>query len=1021
MGSASAASARHRVVILGAGRSVSGSAPSAMVPIGERQRVLDWLLASFAVLDAPQVHFVGGYRAGDVAEQYPDIRFAFNPDWETTGPARSLALVPLTADADTFVSYSDVLCRPETVSRLAAVDDDIVLAIDSQWRVRYDGRGTAEMESAEKLIWSDGRLADIGKHVPLGAATAEFAGLMKLRGDVAARLRGALRTDRFRGGDGVPEIIRHLASEGASVSAVDVNGDWAELNAPQDIARFVLRTKAESLERLKPLVSKGRIADLFSFTRQEWQADPDATLRHVQQAFGETSLIIRSSAMSEDTWASSGAGAYLSVLRIPASDEAELAAAIRDVISSYGEAHPEDRVLVQEMLEDVSMSGVVMTRTSTSGAPYYVFNFDSSSARTDTVTSGQGRALRTFYQHRDAPLRRDAPEELRELLPAIQEIEHLVGHDSLDIEFAFVAGQPCTILQVRPIAVGQREEPVDDAAVSAGIERAVRYHRELQKPLPFLAGSRTVFSVMSDWNPAEMIGAVPNRLAFSLYRHLITDETWALQRAESGYRDVRPNNLIVDLLGHPYVDLRVDFNSFVPADLPDEFAGRLVDHYVDELIRRPELHDKVEFDVLFTCFDFDIDRRLSRLRDAGFAAEEVAALRASLLAITRHGIARVGHDLARIEELERRFDAIAAADLDPLERAFAALDDARRIGIPAFAHLARNAFAAVALLRSLTSAGVIRAEDEEGFLASVRTVPSAMQADARRVDRGELAWDELVRTYGHLRPGSYDIISPCYASAPMEFLGPMLDGPARDRDAPVADPWPEAARASVAAALAGSGLAVAVDEFERFLRQAIEGREFAKFAFTRNLGAALEAIADFGAAHGLSREDLAHVRIGELLALRGAHPGEVSSTLRGLVRRGRDEAAVAQAVLPAGAAAVRGRLHRLRAARGRRQFHQWALGPGRRRMPLGSISPSLDLAGKIVLVADADPGYDWLFARGIAGLITMYGGVNSHMAIRAAEFELPAAIGVGELRFERLRQARRIDLDCASRQILVMG
>ena len=79
-----------------------------------------------------------------------------------------------------------------------------------------------------------------------------------------------------------------------------------------------------------------------------------------------------------------------------------------------------------------------------------------------------------------------------------------------------------------------------------------------------------------------------------------------------------------------------------------------------------------------------------------------------------------------------------------------------------------------------------------------------------------------------------------------------------------------------------------------------------------------------------------------------------------------------------------------------------------------------DLAGKIVLIENADPGYDWLFSRNIGGLITMYGGVNSHMAIRAAEFGLPSAIGVGELLFGELASAEVIFLDCENRKIEVV-
>ena len=38
----------------------------------------------------------------------------------------------------------------------------------------------------------------------------------------------------------------------------------------------------------------------------------------------------------------------------------------------------------------------------------------------------------------------------------------------------------------------------------------------------------------------------------------------------------------------------------------------------------------------------------------------------------------------------------------------------------------------------------------------------------------------------------------------------------------------------------------------------------------------------------------------------------------------------------------------------------------------------------------------------IAGLITMYGGANSHMTIRSVEYNISAAIGVGKLLYDKL-------------------
>jgi hypothetical protein len=73
-----------------------------------------------------------------------------------------------------------------------------------------------------------------------------------------------------------------------------------------------------------------------------------------------------------------------------------------------------------------------------------------------------------------------------------------------------------------------------------------------------------------------------------------------------------------------------------------------------------------------------------------------------------------------------------------------------------------------------------------------------------------------------------------------------------------------------------------------------------------------------------------------------------------------------------------------------------------------------DVSGKIVFIPQADPGYDWLFGQGIAGLVTTFGGANSHMAIRSAEFGLPAAIGIGEQRYNELVRGKLVELSPAN-------
>ena len=81
-----------------------------------------------------------------------------------------------------------------------------------------------------------------------------------------------------------------------------------------------------------------------------------------------------------------------------------------------------------------------------------------------------------------------------------------------------------------------------------------------------------------------------------------------------------------------------------------------------------------------------------------------------------------------------------------------------------------------------------------------------------------------------------------------------------------------------------------------------------------------------------------------------------------------------------------------------------------------SSNPS-DIKGTVVVLENGDPGYDWIFTKKPLALITKYGGVASHMAIRCAEFGIPAAIGVGDLIYQKLEHNKTITLDCKQQRI----
>jgi glutamine kinase len=1025
----SAASSPEQIIILGAGRPHRGDVPAALRTDREGTSVLEWMVDALNVtLD--DVTFVGGFEVDAIRKRYPRLRVIVPSEWRTTGSAASLLAVPLEVARPAIVVYSDILVRPALVEVVRASTADVTFALDSCWRERFAGRRRAVLAGREKVVVGAGVVERLGVDIEVDDASGEFIGLVRLSSgavETVDRLRSVMEHPDLRRAhlSGLLQVVR---DRGVDVDGIDVAGDWAEVDEPADIARFVLGTKADTLARLRRLVGSARIADQVTRTVEDWERAPQRAVAAVMEAFGDRPLIVRSSTTHEDAFSASNAGGFTSVLGVRAS--AGLLDAVGEVAGSYRRAGIDadvQQVLVQPLIDDVAVSGVALTRTLDHGAPWLVVEY-TTDGDTEAVTSGTSGDLRTLVIRRDLDPRSGAAasasgelSRVAPLLTALMEVEGLLGHDGLDVEFAIDRAGTVHLLQVRPAVTATEvagRRPERDALFATALADAHATWRHHADPAPHLPGAaRAMFGIMPDWNPAEIVGTAPGRLALDLYRRLITDEVWAQQRAEAGYRDVRPAPLLVTFAGRPYVDVRASFASFLPAGLDDALAGRLLAGALDRLAARPELHDKVEFAVVPTCLDPDWQRWEEVLRHDGLVPGEVEDLRRALATVTANVLGRVDGDLVTVRELAQRTAARTVGVVDPLVRAVILLDEAQRSGTLPFAHLARAAFVAVSLLRGAQAQGVLSAEAVADFHASIRTVSHDLSADAQAVAAGGLGWDDLVGRWGHLRPGTYEVTSARYDADPDRFLRPLVDAPAAavdhdDRpagDGRVAGAW-RAERAGFLNVLDRLGLGGDHEAVERTLRGAIEGREWAKLAFTRNLSDALELVAAAWAERGVDRGVIADVPL-ELL-LPGPDGGVTDvAVVRERAEQGRRERELSEAFQLPPLLCVEADLDVFVLSADTPNF----VGTRPVIAPVlvldGGAVPIPDVRGRIVLIPRADPGFDWLFGHGLAGLVTLYGGANSHMAIRAAEFGLPAAIGVGEQRFRTLMSADQVELD----------
>ncbi len=769
-------------------------------------------------------------------------------------------------------------------------------------------------------------------------------------------------------------------------------------------------TKAQTLERLLPCLKKASALPLYYFTVSQWQSAPKEVLEIIMaMEWGAGPLIVRSSAGDEDSQHASKAGAYASCLDIVGANALKIA--IEKVVASYGvQSSKDDQVLVQPMLKDIMVAGVIFGCDPNTGGPYRVVNYDET-GHSDVITSGAGGKLKTFYLHQAT---KDKASGLqKQVMELADELAELLGTQALDIEFAQVKTGQLVVLQVRQLVMAYQHTQLDKHA--AAMERIAGSIQKGMHPHPYLYGKRTVYGVMPDWNPAEIVGIRPRPLALSLYRELVTDAIWAYQRDNYGYGNLRSFPLLIDFEGLPYIDVRASFNSFLPKTLPRELAEKLTNHYIQRLIDTPALHDKVEFEIVYSCYTLDLKDRVTLLKEYGFSDSECQTLVESLTQLTNRIVHRdVGlwkKDRDKITELERRQQVVKDSQMDDISKLYWLVEDCKRYGTLPFAGLARVGFIAVQLLHSFVSVGILSEEEYQNFLSSLECVSTKMSQDLYAMPKAA-----FLAHYGHLRPGTYDIMSPRYDEAPEQYFDwPSIErervNTAKAKHAPFSLSLQQLKK--IESYIARDGIELDTIGLLEFIKSGIEAREYAKFAFTRNVSDFLQLFERLATAHGFSREDCAYVSLHDVLALYSS-TRDIKEWLSQSIARGRERHQMTCSIIMPPL---------LVSPEDVWQFSMPESQPNyiTQKQAEGEIAfaNSADFSGKIVMLESADPGYDWLFSHNIAGFITRYGGVNSHMAIRSGELGIPAVIGAGDVLYEQWLRGRRLRLDCMNRQVQV--
>ena len=306
--------------------------------------------------------------------------------------------------------------------------------------------------------------------------------------------------------------------------------------------------------------------------------------------------------------------------------------------------------------------------------------------------------------------------------------------------------------------------------------------------------------------------------------------------------------------------------------------------------------------------------------------------------------------------------------------------------------------------------GVMTQTESDKFINSLDAVSSQLPRDLANLSR-----EDFLLKYGHLRPGTYDILSSRYDETPdLYFDWDRISSQGHHQKQKFTLSIEQMKK--IEHLLKVHKMENDVIGFFEFLQAGIELRESSKFEFTRNLSDAIKLISEFGEMHGFSRDDMSYASIDAFYEMyrSSVDPQQI---LEQSIKNGKEAyARTCRVVLPPLLMST---------------DDVWAfefpeaepnfITQQRVSAEVTSADQTISLDGKIVCISSADPGFDWLFSHDIAGLITCYGGANSHMAIRANELGLPAIIGAGESRYQLWSGAQRLDIDCANCKVEVIS
>ncbi len=209
--------------------------------------IIEHQLDIFKDLGIKDITIVKGFLAEQI--NYPETKSYYNDDYKINNILASLFYAENELNDDVIITYSDIIFNKETIEKTIMANGDVCIVVDEDWRKIYENRENHPIDEAEKVVVSNGKIKEIGKHLKTNESDGEFIGLVKLskRGttifkDVYHNAFDKYKNQPFQNAQSfkkayLTDIFQELIDQGYDVIPVLINGGWIEIDTLEDLKK----------------------------------------------------------------------------------------------------------------------------------------------------------------------------------------------------------------------------------------------------------------------------------------------------------------------------------------------------------------------------------------------------------------------------------------------------------------------------------------------------------------------------------------------------------------------------------------------------------------------------------------------------------------------------------------------------------------------------------------------------------------------------------------------------------------